>query len=258
MTEFETLAITEPDAPSKDNFTFVGWFTDNNTFKNKFTFNLMPQSNITLYAKWSGSFEFTAIDGGYNIAQGTVTDTDIVIPSTYNDQPVIAIAPNGFSFNYDILSVVIPDSVISIANYAFYEAGNLTTVTMSANLKSIGVGAFSECVSLTSITLPDTLEILKNEAFFNCESLTSISIPSKVKIIEIQAFDGAGLESLIINEGVEEILDNAFNYCSLQNIIIPNSVNFIDSWAFNNCNIILLLFQILLQKWEQAHLAILL
>jgi uncharacterized repeat protein (TIGR02543 family) len=44
---------TEPEPPNLDDNTFVGWFTDNNTFENEFDFaTTIIDDNITLYAKW--------------------------------------------------------------------------------------------------------------------------------------------------------------------------------------------------------------
>ncbi len=43
---------TEPVPPTLEDNTFVGWFTDNNTFDNEFDFTEAVTENITLYAKW--------------------------------------------------------------------------------------------------------------------------------------------------------------------------------------------------------------
>lgn len=49
----ENLLATEPTAPTKTNYTFGGWYTDNNTFTNKWDFATNKVTgNITLYAKW--------------------------------------------------------------------------------------------------------------------------------------------------------------------------------------------------------------
>jgi uncharacterized repeat protein (TIGR02543 family) len=45
-------SITEPTAPTKAGYTFDGWYTDNNTFQNEYTFTTMPEESFTLYAKW--------------------------------------------------------------------------------------------------------------------------------------------------------------------------------------------------------------
>ena len=42
---------TEPTAPTKDGYTFGGWFTDSN-FATAFTFSTAITADITLYAKW--------------------------------------------------------------------------------------------------------------------------------------------------------------------------------------------------------------
>ena len=42
---------TEPTAPTKDGYTFGGWFTDSN-FTTAFTFSTAITADITLYAKW--------------------------------------------------------------------------------------------------------------------------------------------------------------------------------------------------------------
>lgn len=231
--------IDPPTPPTKENYAFEGWFTDNNTFENPYIFNLMPANNFTLYAKWNESFEYTAVTGGYSVAIGSVTASEIVIPSSYNGESVVFIAPNGFEFCDNITSVTIPDSVTSIGNYAFYQCANLTSVTLPSTLLSIGNEAFFECESLSSITLPEGLENLGRSVFNGCIDLTSIIIPGSLKNINYDAFYGCNaLSSLTINEGVETIDDLAFQRCTnLSNVIIPNSVLSIGEWAFANCNI---------------------
>ena len=47
--------VTMPDAPTKDGYVFAGWFTDNVTFENAFTFGIdgdKVTQDITLYAQW--------------------------------------------------------------------------------------------------------------------------------------------------------------------------------------------------------------
>jgi len=61
---------------------------------------------------------------------GTCTDTDIVIPSTYDDgeagrKNVTKIFNSAFSKNTNIKSDVIPEGVTTIGDYAFNECPNL-------------------------------------------------------------------------------------------------------------------------------------
>lgn len=52
ITNYVGERITEPSIPIKDNYIFDGWYLDNGVFEKKYEFNVMPEQNITLYAKW--------------------------------------------------------------------------------------------------------------------------------------------------------------------------------------------------------------
>lgn len=44
--------VIEPTDPTKEGYTFVGWYTDEN-LETAYTFGPMPEADLTLYAKWS-------------------------------------------------------------------------------------------------------------------------------------------------------------------------------------------------------------
>lgn len=50
--DVDTLA-TEPTAPTLDEFTFEGWYTDDDTFQEAYDFATPVTADITLYAKWT-------------------------------------------------------------------------------------------------------------------------------------------------------------------------------------------------------------
>jgi uncharacterized repeat protein (TIGR02543 family) len=82
---------------------------------------------------------------------------------------------------------IIPDSVASIGNRAFYNCTGLTSIIIPNGVIIIGDEAFSGS-GLTSITIPNGVTSIGDEAFSNCASLTSITIPNSVTSIGSNSF----------------------------------------------------------------------
>ena len=158
-------------------------------------------------------------EGEYTVSGiGTCTDTEILIPATYNGLPVVSVEANAFLDKTAITSVVLPDGITSIGENAFNGCESLTSVTFGKNsqLSSIGPGAFNYCYSLESITIPESVTSIGSDAFYYCYGLRSVTF-------------GENSQLTSIGEG-------AFNWCeSLESITIPASVTSIGEWAFVEC-----------------------
>ena len=137
-----------------------------------------------------------------------------------------------------LTSLVIPDSVTNIGDYAFSGCSSLSSVVIPDRVTSIGDCAFENSSSLTDIVIPDGVTNIGKCAFEGCRSLTDIVIPDGVTSIGDCAFEGCrSLTDIVIPDGVTSIGDCAFANCfSLTGIVIPDSVTGIGKFAFSGCS----------------------
>ena len=139
--------------------------------------------------------------------------------------------------NQAVISYIIPASVTSIGERAFYYCSSLSSVVIPNSITSIGAWAFEGCYSLKSLEISDSVTRIGDCAFYGCRSLSSLVIPDSVTSIGERAFDGcSSLTSLVIPNGVTNIGNGAFWVCySLRSLVIPDGVTRIGKSAFWNC-----------------------
>lgn len=77
----------------------------------------------------------------------------------------VSIARNLYMNGFEVNEIVIPNSITSIGNYAFYWCNNLSSVSIPNSVTSIGESAFNGC-GLTKVNISD-LESWCNIDFYN-------------------------------------------------------------------------------------------
>ena len=162
-------------------------------------------------------------DGTYEVKGiGTCTDTEIVIPSEYQNRKVTSIGYRAFANNSTITGVTIPDSIKSIGEEAFYKCTELTGIVIPDSVTSLGKSAFYECTKLVSLTLGKGIKTISASTFSDCTALASIVIPDGVTTIETNAFNHCeGARSVTIPKSVTEIASTAFSYTySVESFIV--------------------------------------
>lgn len=188
------------------------------------------------YGEWN--YKLTGFGDGYIITDYTSGDiTDIEIPASINNIPVLEIGEGAFRDCISLTNITLPNGVTTIGDYAFCSCISLTGITIPDSVKTIGYGAFWNCSSLTRIIIPNGVTAIAGNLFLNCSMLEDILIPNSVKTIGNCAFSGTGLYSITIPDSVVTIGIGAFDGCwSLCSVLIPDSVTTIGEYVFKSCS----------------------
>jgi hypothetical protein len=137
-------------------------------------------------------------------------------------------------------SVTLPSTLTTIGSGTFNYNPKLNNVSVPASVTSISEYAFDNCTGLTSITIPNGPTSIGQYAFRNCNQLTSITIPSSVLSVGNYAFYlCSGLTEITIPNGVTTLGNYVFRECtSLEEATIPGSVTSVGTKIFEGCSAI--------------------
>ena len=145
---------------------------------------------------------------------GLTKNNKVVIPDTYNDEPVVGIRGNVFKNMFLLKEVVLPDTITEIRGSTFKNDISLLKIKLPSNLTRIGGNAFENCSNLTSINIPDKVTRIAGHAFQGCTNLSRVNISE--------------------NSQLKEIGSSAFRDCSsLRQISLPQSTA-VNQRAFKN------------------------
>ena len=96
------------------------------------------------------------LDGTYSIRKGI----KIICDEAFADCKFIGCR--------SLTSLVIPDSVTNIGDYAFWNCRSLTDIVIPDGVTSIGKCAFDGCSALSSVVIPDSVSCIGFGAFYFC------------------------------------------------------------------------------------------
>ena len=145
------------------------------------------------------------------VSTGTCSDERVVIPATYKELPISAIASGAFSGSSKITEIVISEGITSIESEAFSYSKGLKKVTVANSVKSIGEKAFFNCDALESVALGNGVASIGASAFEGCSALTEIIVPDSVNTLGSSVFYGCtALSAVSLGKGLSSIGHSAF------------------------------------------------
>ena len=117
----------------------------------------IPKSVICLngnpFAEWDGKFEC--------LSPNFVYEDDVLFDK--DKSRIISFR------NQNIESYVIPSSVTSIGDSAFYGCYSLSEIVIPSSVTSIGDSAFYGCYSLSEIVIPSSVTSIGDSVFYDCK-----------------------------------------------------------------------------------------
>ena len=192
---------------------------------------------------------------------GSCTDKDIVIASEYQGVPVTKIGSVAFQ-NADIESVYLPDTIIAIYPYAFYNCRSLKSINIPDGVRAIMDNAFDYCKELYYVEngvyyvdnwvvgydkkAPDFIDFrfrdgtvgIAHKAFAEGDFIGDLVIPDSVKHIGIAAFSNVRViqGNVVIGDGVDRILPNTFYQIEgVKSVTFGKNIKSIGDSAFYFC-----------------------
>lgn len=154
-----------------------------------------------------------AFDSCYKLFSVYISDLESWLKITFDSHPLFW-TKHFFINGEEIKDLIIPNSVTSICDDAFYGCHGFTSVIIPNSVRSIGNRAFFGCDGLTSVIIPNSVTSIGDGAFENCSNLTSIILPNSVTRINQSTFESCkNLESITIPNSVTSIGEAAFLGC---------------------------------------------
>lgn len=144
----------------------------------------------------------------------------VVVPSTYNGKPVLAIAPRAFAGYYNITQIYMYDGITHLGHRSCQCPNSPWDTTM------------------TSCRLPNTLVYIGGEdgrVFYGRQGLTSIAIPAGVGELTRAIFAYCNSLTAAYTYNVKKLVRSCFQDCSSLTKLNTDNIEVVGDVTFYNC-----------------------
>ena len=121
---------------------------------------------------------------------------------------------NKYQFGSQVESFTFGEEVEVIPSSICWGMNKLTSIVIPNSVASIGDYAFYKCSGLTNLSIPDSVTRIGESAFCGCSGLTSVTIGKKVTDIGWSAFESSSKLTSLTNYSTtpQTIVNSVFKY----------------------------------------------
>lgn len=170
--------VAKPKDPTKNNYTFAGWFLDEACTK-PYDFGKGVTSSIILYAKWEEN------KGG---STGSDNPDGPGAPIITPEIPAVGRTEKYNGVTYKVTKSDVSNGTVTALKIADKKK---TSIVIPATVKigdytfkvtSISASAFKNCSKLQKVTIGSNVTSIGKQAFYNCKKLKTINMKKAKKI----------------------------------------------------------------------------
>ena len=263
--------LTLPNAPQKENYSFKGWYFDNESFEDELTAdfyeNIALKSDVNVYAYYElvneepKEFKVSFDSNGGSKVEEVVTSIIESEPVTtkdgytflgwYLEESFI----NKVTFPFEVtkdqtLYAKWEENIPASISFNVNEEGVLTSVegiseinnevvipsrVNDINVIEIGDKVFADNLFIKKLVIPESVKSLGNKMCYGAKNLEEVVLPNNITVIPDYAFENcSSLTNINIPTSLVQIRANAFSQTALKEFIAPESLKEIWLYAFKD------------------------
>ena len=263
--------LTLPNAPQKENYSFKGWYFDNESFEdeltNDFYENIALKSDVNVYAYYElineepKEFKVSFNSNGGSKVEDVVASIIESEPYTtrdgytflgwYLEESFI----NKVTFPFEVtkdqtLYAKWEENVPAAISFNVNEEGVLTSVEGISEINNevvipsrvnnidvieIGDEVFADNLFIKKLVIPESVKSLGNKMCYGAKNLEEVVLPNNITVIPDYAFENcSSLANINIPTSLVQIRANAFSQTALKEFIAPESLKEIWLYAFKD------------------------
>ncbi|MGD9605684.1 MAG: leucine-rich repeat protein [Bacilli bacterium] len=232
--------VIAPTPPTRVGYTFEGWFTVDNS-NQPYEFTLMPQNNLTLFAKWhktENGFSYETLYHRATILSYSGTETTLILLDELDSFPITVIEANAFKNNTALQSLKVGANVAQIKNAAFQNMANLKSIELAGKTTQVGEAILYGCSQLETLIISSEAPYTLANYFGNLSDVPNTI--SKIKFANGSSGFDPTLTNSTINNITLELADDAtkvhnsqfYGSQHLHSVIIPETILEIGNYGF--------------------------